>query len=146
MRDFDRTLKRRGQRDARLIGKLIPEKRVRLDLVISSPAARAQETAKLLVESAEFMGALCYDERIYEADVRGLLEVITQVEEKANTVMLVGHNPGLEDLLSSLTGHTEHMPTAALAKIDLDLEQWSEVREQSGRLEWLVKPKELAND
>ena len=67
-------------------------------------------------------------------------------EEDADEVMLVGHNPGLEDLLLAMTGETRRMPTAALACIALDIERWSEVRETGGQLEWLVKPKELAGD
>ena len=58
--------------------------------------------------------------------------------------MLVGHNPGMEELLSLLTGEGRAMPTAALACVALDVEKWSKVREGAGHLEWLVRPKELS--
>jgi phosphohistidine phosphatase len=64
-------------------------------------------------------------------------------EEGANVVLLVGHNPGLQELLQYLTGEFKEIPTAALARIVLEVEPWSELREQSGRLDWLILPKSL---
>ena len=75
-----------------------------------------------------------------------LLEVVSQIEDAAEDVMLVGHNPGLEDLLLALTGEVRRMPTAALARVALDIERWRDAQETGGQLEWLVKPKELADD
>ena len=79
------------------------------------------------------------------AKPRSLAEIVSQIEEDRSHVVLVGHNPGMEDLLRQVTGVVEHLPTAALAKIVLGVEKWHEVSEgKRGRLEWLVKPKELA--
>lgn len=143
-RDFDRPLNERGKKAAPLMGRFIRKERVQPDLVISSPAERARQTATLVMESAKLKAELRYDERIYEASAVRLLEVISQIEDEMGVLLLVGHNPGLEELLHLLTGEAQHMPTAALARIFLAVEKWSEVRGQSGRLEWLVKPKELA--
>jgi phosphohistidine phosphatase len=60
--------------------------------------------------------------------------------------MLVGHNPGMELLLDALTGERREMPTAALACVALDVEKWGKVRARAGRLEWFVRPKEIAED
>ena len=60
--------------------------------------------------------------------------------------MLVGHNPGMEELLTLLPGEEQHMPTAALACVALDVDKWGKARARTGRLEWLVRPKELAED
>ena len=112
----------------------------------SARRRRARQTATLVKESAGLSAELLYDERIYEADAARLLEVVSQAAEPADALMLVGHNPGMEELLTFLTGEERRMPTAALACVALDVEKWGKVRARAGRLEWLVRPKELAED
>lgn len=146
LQDFDRPLNERGREAAPLVGRLIRKRKLRVDLLLSSPAARARQTADLVKESAGLSADLLNDERIYEADAVALLEVVTQAAESADTLMLVGHNPGMEELLTLLTGEEQHMPTAALACVALDVDQWGKARAGTGRLEWLVRPKELAED
>jgi phosphohistidine phosphatase len=138
-------LNERGLKAAPRIGRYMREQRVKVDLVLASPAERARHTAMLVIEAAELSARLRFDERIYEASVERLLEVVAQVGEEANEVLLVGHNPGLSGLLELLTNVAEHMPTAALARIALDVEKWSKVCAGCGQLDWLVKPKELAD-
>ena len=94
------------------------------------------KAAKLAVE-------LRYDQRIYEAGPVQLLEVISQIEEEKKSALLVGHNPGLEDLLNALTGQAQHMSTACLAKIDLKANKWSKALAEKGSLDWIVKAKDL---
>ena len=84
---------------------------------------------------------LRFDERIYGAPLERLLEIVTQLDKKARSALVVGHNPGLEELLRALTGRVETMPTAALAKITFKTSDWSNTVE-GGALEWVVKPKE----
>ncbi|HEV2863308.1 MAG TPA: histidine phosphatase family protein [Pyrinomonadaceae bacterium] len=141
LRDFDRPLNGRGREAAPLVGRFIRKRGLRVDLMLSSPAVRARQTADLVREAAGLSADLLYDERIYEADAARLLEVVTQAES-ADALMLVGHNPGMEELLTFLTGEERHMTTAALACVLLDVEKWAEAR--AGRLEWLVRPRELA--
>lgn len=146
LRDFDRPLNDRGMKDTKLIGKLIGAKKIRLDLVISSPAKRARQTAESILAAAGLKIELRFDERIYEASVHRLLEVVSQIEDHAKAVMLVGHNPGFEELLEALTGRELHLPTASLACIDLSVHRWSNVRPAAGKLKWLVTPKELKKE
>ena len=151
LRDFDRPLKGRGREAAEHIGKVLAAEQLfsaspSAPLVISSPAVRARETTALVLQSAGLPLEPRFDERIYEADVRTLLDVIESLPDKASTALLVGHNPGFENLLSYLTSDDRHMPTAALAKIEFEVESWSEVAEGSGRLESFVTPKDLSSD
>lgn len=141
--DFERPLNDRGRRAAPLMGALMRERGLRPDLVISSPARRASETVALALEASGLETELRFDERIYEASLSTLLEIVRQVEDGRNEVMLVGHNPGFEELLEYLTGEARRVPTATLARIALDTDRWDEATERCGRLEWLVKPKEL---
>lgn len=146
LRDFDRPLNGRGREAAPLVGEFIRERGLRVDLIVSSPAARARQTAALVKESARLPAEPLFDERVYEADAARLLEVVTRAAESAEALMLVGHNPGLEGLLTFLTGEGRSMPTAALACVSLDVGKWAELRERAGRLEWLVRPEGLAGD
>lgn len=141
--DFDRPLNERGLQAAPLVGRFMRKRKLRPDLVLCSPAERARHTASLVREAAGFDAPLRYDERIYEATAARLLEVVSQIEEDAAEVLLVGHNPGLEELLARLTGEPRHMPTAALARVLLDTEKWGKVREHAGLFELFIKPKEL---
>lgn len=143
--DFDRPLNGRGEEAAPLIGGFILKKKIRPDLILSSPAERARQTALLVIKSAKLAAELRFDERIYEANTARLLEVVSQIDESVGVALLVGHNPGMEDLVETLTGEKQSMPTAALARIILDIEKWSKVRERTGQLDWLVTPKELVN-
>ena len=142
-RDFDRPLNQRGLKAAPAIGRLIRKRKLQPDLVVGSPAERARQTTQLVIEAAGLKTELRYDERIYEASVARLMGVVSELDDEAGMVMLVGHNPGFEELLEVLTGEAHKMPTAALACIELNIEKWNKVRADAGRLEWLVKPKEL---
>jgi phosphohistidine phosphatase len=141
--DFERPLNERGLRAAPLIGRLLLRRKIRPDLVLSSPAERARRTAALVSEAAGLEAPTRYDERIYEATAERLVEVVSQIEEAVDELLLVGHNPGMEELLELLAGERRAMPTAALARINLDVEKWSKVRAGSGRLEFHVRPREL---
>jgi phosphohistidine phosphatase len=145
LRDFDRPLNKRGKKAAPQMGKYMRERKIKPHLVISSPAERAQETAALVTKAAKIKTPIRYDERIYEANIGKLLEVISQIDDDASEVLLVGHNPGMEEILELLTGEVQRMPTTALARITLNIDHWNEVKERSGQLDWIVKPKELAN-
>jgi phosphohistidine phosphatase len=142
--DFDRPLNARGLRAAPLMGRFMRERKLRPDLIFCSPAERARQTAALLIEAAGLSAPLRYDERIYEATAVRLAEVVAQAVEGASTLLLVGHNPGLEELLELLTGETRRMPTAALACLELDTDKWAKLAPRAARLAWHVKPKELA--
>jgi|ERR1044071_595013 phosphohistidine phosphatase len=144
--DFERPLNERGLRAAPLVGKFMREQKIRPDLVICSPAKRTRETIALVLEAAGIEPEVRYDERIYEASVTSLLEIISQIEDDKAEVMLVGHNPGFENLLERLTNESIRMPTATLACIALNAERWREAAPNGGQLERFVKAKELAKD
>jgi phosphohistidine phosphatase len=143
LRDFDRPLNKRGLKAAPMVGEMMRKRKLRPELVLSSPAERAKETTRLVCDAAGLTAVVRYEDGIYEASARRLLEIVSQTEDAVNTAMLVGHNPGLEELLAILTGEPHHMTTAALACIELSIERWGEVTSGAGKLQWIVKPKEL---
>ena len=141
--DFDRPLENRGRKAARLIGEFIEEKGIDFDLVLVSTAARTRETIALIRERAKFAGEVRYDERIYEATASRLLQIIAQIDDVRESVLLVGHNPGIEELLPLLTGEQQRVTTANFAKIKLKATKWSGNLTSKGTLEWIVRPKEI---
>jgi phosphohistidine phosphatase len=140
--DFERPLNARGRTAAETMAGVLRERNLNPDLIVSSPAARAKETIEIIIQSAQLPGLLRFDQRIYEAPVGRLLEVVSELDNEAQTVLLVGHNPGFEQLVSVLTGQSESLSTAALAKITFDIPDWADVA-AGGTLEWVVRPKEL---
>ena len=144
--DIERPLNGRGRKAAQTIGDFLKREKIIPDLVLSSSAVRARQTTDLLLKAANISTDLRFDERIYEAGSERLLQVIKQVEKSKKSVLLVGHNPGLEEFLYVLTGATDTMPTGTLSKIALGTSSWAAIGDKSGTLEWIVKPKQLKKD
>ena len=141
--DFERPLNERGLKSAPLIGRVMKENQFLPYSIVSSPAIRARQTAELVKESAGIESEILFDVRIYEASPARLLEVVADQTDNADSMLLVGHNPGLEGLIRALTGEIEPMPTAALAVVDLQIEQWSDINSAPGSLRLLIRPKEI---
>jgi phosphohistidine phosphatase len=141
--DFDRPLNDRGLKTAPLMGEMMREKNLLPELIVSSPAKRVRQTAELTKESAQIEREIEFDERIYAASTSELLKVASELNDESESIMLVGHNPGFENLVRVLTGKFETMPTAALAVIDLEIESWSGISPECGVLRELLRPKEL---
>jgi len=141
--DFERPLANRGRKACTTIGEFIQEKGIDFDLVLVSTAVRTRETIELIKEHAKFRGEVRFDERIYEATVSQLLEIIAQIDNDRESVLLVGHNPGIEELLALLTGEQQRVTTANFAKIKLKATKWSGNLANKGTLEWIVRPKEI---
>lgn len=125
------------------MGETMREKDFLPEVIVSSPAKRAKQTAELVKDSAQTEGEIEFDERIYAASTSELLQVASELNNEKKKVMLVGHNPGFENLVRVLTGKFETMPTAALAVINLEIESWSEISPGKGSLRELLRPKEL---
>ena len=141
--DINRALNERGRKEAQAIGTFIRKQNLTFDLVLCSPAVRARETTELVLSAAEVTANVRYDQRIYEAGPQQLLEVISEVDDNKSAVLLVGHNPGMEELLRALTGREEPLATGTLAKIDFSFDEWSRVAAESGSLELIVRPNEI---
>ena len=140
--DFDRPLNERGEIAAPFMGEFMAANGFEPQVIVSSPAVRARETARLATEAARFPADIIHDERIYEASPRTLQTVASSINDRFESAMLVGHNPGMEGFVRLMSGRSEEMPTAALAVIDLDIERWSDIDSGLGSLRRMVRPKE----
>ena len=142
--DHERPLNKRGRRDGPRMGELVREYRLTPDVIISSDAVRARLTAEAVAEAARYAGEVLVDPHLYMACPADILSLLPMVRENAETVMIVGHNPGLEKLVEQLTGERQDLPTAALAQIGLPIDRWRDLKVSThGTLLGLWRPKEL---
>ena len=142
--DFDRSLNARGRSDAPRMGRLLAQYELTPDLIVTSAARRAATTAELIALAAEYAGDIQYTNELYLADPETFLDVARDTADGVARLMLVGHNPGIEELVSNLAGREERMPTAALACFRLAIEHWRELNDETAvELLHLWRPKEL---
>jgi phosphohistidine phosphatase len=152
-RDFDRPLNERGRKGAAIMGRHIREHGISWDRVIASPAIRCAETIEIAVEAAERPFGINWDRRIYLASSATLLDLLREIEGDPRSVLMVGHNPGLEDLIfdlvpddgtSPLRDVVEvKFPTASYAVLELAIDRWADLKEPCARLVHLTRPRDL---
>jgi phosphohistidine phosphatase len=137
--DVDRPLNSRGQRQAPEAGRWLAENIDEIDLAVVSPAHRARTTWELASAELDRPPETRVDDRVYGASVSDLLEVVRDLPDDARTVVLVGHNPGFEDLSSLLTNEAVSMPTSAVAVLEMD-GGWSSAGESRASLRASGRP------
>jgi phosphohistidine phosphatase len=136
--DHERPLNKRGRKARETVAKHVAKWHV--DLVVCSTAKRARETAEPVV--AALGCEVRYDDALYGATARELLDIVRVLTDDLRFVMLVGHNPSMEDFTELLCGETPRYPTAALGTVALDVRHWADVDPGSGSLVGLVTPKQ----
>lgn len=137
--DLDRPLGERGRRQAPEAGRWLGTNLAGIDLAVVSPARRALSTWELAVAELEAPPETRVDERVYAASDRELLALVRELPEDRGTAVVVGHNPGLEELLALLTGAWERMTTSAIAVVDLT-GGWATAGDGTGRLRAAGRP------
>jgi phosphohistidine phosphatase len=125
--DWQRPLNDRGRRDAPRVGELIRDQSLVPDLIITSDAVRARTTAEVVARSAGYTRELMVEPSLYHAAPADMIAVLNHMPDDARRVMIVGHNPGLENLVGQLTGEHHGLPTAALVHLEVPIDRWSEL-------------------
>lgn len=128
--DWDRVLNRRGQQDAPEMARRLRERKLRPDLILSSPAVRALSTASIMARELKVPAErIAQDERLYLADAKTLLAVVRELGRDAQHLMLFAHNPGITDCANQLsTGdRIDNLPTCGVFTACFDLTDWSQL-------------------
>jgi len=125
MRDVERALTQRGRRSATRVGELILDRLP--DRVLASSSVRTRETVEYFSKASGYRGPVAYLDSLYLAEPSAYVSAVTEHGGDAARLMLVGHNPGLEQLVARLTGEHVSLPTAALAECTLEIATWSDV-------------------
>ena len=141
--DHDRPLNRRGRESAAAMGRALTAMEEAPELVISSTARRAATTAKLAAEAGSWAAPITLVDALYGTSAVGALEVLMGADEGATSVMLVGHEPTWGALVAHLTGASVAMKTATVAKIELYVSEWGDVRNARGELTMLLQPRAI---
>jgi phosphohistidine phosphatase len=151
-RDFDRPLNPKGRRAAATMGRHLRELEVRFDRVIASPAVRVKETVAEVERGLGRALSPDWDRRLYLASTATLLDVVHEAKGAASSILLIGHNPGLEDLTLLLVPDDagglrdvaeEKYPTATLAEMTFDTDDWADVAAGRGVLRRFVRPRDV---
>lgn len=141
--DFSRPLNDRGKRDAPRMGKRLKEKRIHPDLMVTSPARRALATCKRIAEVLDYKeDKIKIDRDLYHAGHDEILQVIKSLKDKHDSVMIVGHNPGLTTFVNSIGKLSiDNVPTCGVAAFELPVTSWSDVAFEKGVLLFYDYPK-----
>ncbi|MFT4026896.1 MAG: histidine phosphatase family protein [Novosphingobium sp.] len=152
-RDFDRPLNQRGRKGARIMGRQIVQYGQTWDRIIASPAVRSAETIEIASGGAPGLLPINWDRRVYLASSATLLDVLRELDSSVGAALLVGHNPGLEDVIFDLVPDDgtsplrdaieEKFPTAAFAVLELDIDDWADLAEGTARFVHLKRPRDV---
>jgi phosphohistidine phosphatase len=141
--DIDRPLSKRGQRDVPVMGARLKDRGILPDLMISSPARRAHDTAQMLAGVLGYpQKEILVERQLYEATAGDILEVVKSIPDTAGTAMVFGHNPGLTEAIAWMTtGTIDNVPTCGIAEIEFGVDAWDAVEPRSGQLKSFDYPK-----
>lgn len=155
MADFDRPLAKRGRRAAAAMGHHLFEQQIAPAQILCSPAQRTRETLERMEKHFAATVPVRYEKAIYLADAPALLRRLTRLSDSLGSIMLIGHNPGLETLTSILVDRSDDgsqqrlgkkFPTGALAVLNADVAHWHDLRSGCATLTAFVRPKDLPSD
>ena len=150
--DFDRALAPRGEQAAPAMGAYMRSIDLSPELVLCSPALRAVQTARLTLSELPETPKIEFDERLYHAGSDDLLAILREVSDSFESIMIIGHNPGLHvfaldlvdksraDLVGAMSGK---FPTGALAVFSVDVQNWGEIETRQATLKEFMTPKQL---
>ena len=146
LRDNERPLNDRGREDAPRMGQALAKRDIHPDLLVSSPAVRAQSTAVLVARELDYdRERIQIEPAIYQADLDTLLEIIRALPDEAESVLLTGHNPTISDVANYLSPSplSEEMPTAAVVCLRFDTEKWEDVKRANAEFYFYDCPRNL---
>ena len=140
--DFDKPLNKRGKKDVIVMGKLLREKQINPDLILSSSAVRAKTTALDIAERIGFQqNKILFKDEIYEASVQNLMRMINEIDNRFSSVMLFAHNPGLTSLNNFISNkYIENIPTCGVVALTSE-KDWSKTDKNSFKFLFFEYPK-----
>lgn len=139
--DFERPLTHKGFEQCELMASRLTAEGIRPEVIVASPALRTLSTANVFTQETGLPKAIT-NKDIYDASEKALLKVIYNLPEKHDFIALVGHNPGISQVLYYLSGAIKDVPPCSVALIEFDVDSWNELHEHAGKLTHYDTPKE----
>lgn len=149
LNDFDRPLNKRGKRDAPFMGKKLKDMQIMPDVILSSAAKRAKQTARTVAEEIGYpKKKIVFDDKMYHSGEKYLLELVRSQDNRHETLMLFGHNPDFNYLAKMLLRENpiSNIPTAGVCCIRFDVETWKMVKEGNGKIVFIDYPKRYTDE
>ena len=141
--DFDRPLNKRGNIDGELMSNYLREKEKKIDKLISSTSKRTRLTSKYFIEKIHF-NSISYLDELYHASYSEIIKIISKIENNFNNLMVIGHNPGLTELINHFSDmRIYNIPTSGIIKVEFKEDKWSKITENKGKIVYKKFPKEL---
>lgn len=146
--DYDRPLNKRGQKTAPLMGQLLADKHWQPDRVFSSPATRAKTTAELLLPALAIPpDQVDWHAKLYDASVSAIFSVINQAPASCQRLMVIGHNPGIEETIEALDPAFQgDIPTCCVTRIRCNINNWQDIADKCGEVMECLRPKEVLEE
>src|SRR5436309_10249617 len=142
--DHNRPLNKRGKRDTPLMGELLKNEHLIPEFIISSDAKRAHSTAKIAAKASGYKEEIVFNQSLYAAGPAAYIDVLRDLSNEYTRVLMVGHNPGLEELVSMLTGESHSLSTCSLVHIQLRVNKWTEMDNKTkGKLSGIWYPRDF---
>jgi phosphohistidine phosphatase len=143
IRDNERPLNKRGKRDASFMGKILFERGIKPDKLITSSAVRSIETAKQIAKEINIERSfVIVDERLYHPSTLDFLRVISEIDNSNNETMLISHNPGITDFVNFVsTSDFDNVPTCGVVCIQFDVNDWKDISNHKGKVIFFEYPK-----
>lgn len=140
--DHDRPLAERGKKDAPKMAKKLRKRGIHPDLILSSTALRAAETAKITAKELGYLeDEICWEKNLFHASPQTILKYIHMQKDSKNTLLVFGHNPGFNDLITYLGGKIENLPTSGQFGFKLHSEKWSDLKPETAEVWFMDFPK-----
>ncbi|BAF72842.1 SixA phosphatase family protein [Sulfurovum sp. NBC37-1] len=140
--DFDRGLNKRGKRSIPIMAKALREKGIIPDLILSSSAKRAKKTAKGLSKALHYEGKIFFNEGLYFTEPEEMIEMVRNVDDRYQSLFLIGHNPEMTELANILTEvYIDNTPTLGIVAISFDIQKWNDIGRGKGKMEAFIFPK-----
>ena len=141
--DFDRPLNKRGKKDAKKMSSELSEKIKKVDLLLSSSSKRTTQTSNYFLDSIDVRSNI-FSENLYYSSSDLIFDFVLKINNKYNKTIIVGHNPGLTNIVNKLTNlKLDNLPTSGIVIIVFDVDNWKKINYKSGLVEWIKFPKDL---
>ena len=142
--DYDRKLNKRGEKSADLMGEFLAAKQGNVDLILSSSAVRAFSTARIVAQMLNYnIEEIETTKKLYLAWVNDILKTIYSISNNADSCILVGHNPGLTDLVNHFGVRLDNLPTASVVCFEFEAQSWEDISRENADLKWFQMARDL---
>ena len=142
--DINRPLNDRGLKDAPFMAKVVAQKDIFPDFIISSPSLRTKLTLKFFIDELNYDKEIAYEKKIYEAPMENILEVVKNIDNKYEIVFLFGHNPGLNEFVNFISdANIENIPTSGMIELGFYTKSWKDISKKNSKFICFEYPKKF---